>query len=88
MHRLRYKASVRRDLERVPDCDLEAVVRTIKALKDNPLPSGTVKVKGTENPYFRVRRGDYRIGYRIYGKERIVEIIFVRRRAESTCRAQ
>ncbi|HOS96278.1 MAG TPA: type II toxin-antitoxin system RelE/ParE family toxin [Deltaproteobacteria bacterium] len=46
----------------------------IDALKDDPRPSGSEKLKGADDVY-RVRVGDYRILYEVRDKELVVCII-------------
>jgi mRNA interferase RelE/StbE len=41
-------------------------------LKENPVPHGSVRLRGTKEEIFRIRVGDYRVLYEI---DDIVEII-------------
>lgn len=47
---------------------------SVDALKENPRPPGSEKLKGSEDAY-RIRVGDYRILYEVQDKELIVYII-------------
>jgi mRNA interferase RelE/StbE len=53
----------------------------IEPLKDNPRPSGSEKLKGSNDTY-RIRVGDYRILYEIRDKELIVFIMEAGHRRE------
>lgn len=43
-------------------------------LETEPRPSGVVKVKGYDN-FWRIRVGDYRIGYEIHDDELVVLVL-------------
>jgi len=86
MFKLTVKNSVKKDVKNIKKQDLQRIARTLDSLKTDPLPRGVKKIKGGEDPYYRIRQGDYRIGYRIDLHNKAVEIIFVKRRAEQTYR--
>ncbi len=65
------------DLQRVP-----RVVAAIRALAEQPRPSGTRKLAGSEQAY-RIRVGDYRVVYTVDDQERIVSVDRVRHRREA-----
>ncbi|HWR67456.1 MAG TPA: type II toxin-antitoxin system RelE/ParE family toxin [Desulfomonilia bacterium] len=54
---------------------------SIESLKDNPRPSGSEKLKGTDDIY-RIRVGDYRILYEVMDKELVIFIIETGHRRE------
>jgi mRNA interferase RelE/StbE len=60
---------------------LARVARAIDGLAANPRPHGCLKVKDRES-LWRVRAGDWRIGYEIDDAKRIVTIITVGHRRE------
>ena len=78
------KKSVNKDIEKINKDDLQRIVDAIKALKLNPLPMGVKKIKLGKESYYRIRQGNYRIGYRFDTHTKLLEIIFVRLRNEST----
>jgi len=84
MYRLVYKSSVKKDLDNLSNRDLERVSAEINSLRANPLPPGVNKIRGGLKNRFRIRCGDFRIGYLIDFSGRLVRIIFVRRRGEDT----
>lgn len=61
-------------LRRLPKDLLKRIWRTIRALEDDPFPTGYIKLKGHENMY-RVRVGDWRIIYAVERDELIVLIL-------------
>ena len=48
----------------------------MEALAEDPYPAGSKKIRGAEHT-FRIRRGDYRIVYRVYSGRLIVEVVKV-----------
>ncbi len=85
-YNLTYKPSIKQDFRGIPRDDLEIVIGVVKGLKDNPFPDGVAKIKSGTNPYYRIRHGLYRIGYRVFKKTRTIDIIFIRCRDEKTYR--
>lgn len=84
MFNLFVKPSVKKDVESISKDDLQRINDNIKALKLNPLPLGVKKIKKGKESYYRIRQGDFRIGYRFDTIENIIEIIYIRRRSERT----
>ena len=72
---------VEKQLQRLPKKQLERVVNTIRSLRDNPRPSGCIKL---EEQLYRVRLGQYRIVYAIFDNEVVVVICKIARRSEDT----
>ena len=70
-----------RELKRLDRPTKNRVVTAALALGDNPRPHGCLKVK-TEEKLWRIRVGDWRIGYEIDDEARIVTIITVSHRRE------
>lgn len=54
----------------------------IKALADDPRPSGAKVLQGALAPQLRVRVGDYRIIYLVDDRRRLVTILRVRKRSD------
>ncbi|MBU2567528.1 MAG: type II toxin-antitoxin system RelE/ParE family toxin [Elusimicrobia bacterium] len=84
MYNLIVKKSVKKDIEDIDRDDLQRIADNIKALKFNPLPPGIKKIKKGKGSYYRIRQGDFRIGYRFDSTEKLIEIIYIRRRSERT----
>ncbi len=78
---LEYKSSVKKELRKLANHDRTAIVQKIENLKDNPLPEGSAKLKGTVN-LFRIRHGDYRVIYQLQNKVLLIIIIRIGHRLE------
>ncbi|MBP8718618.1 MAG: type II toxin-antitoxin system RelE/ParE family toxin [Candidatus Atribacteria bacterium] len=84
MYKLFYKQSIKKDIKDIPDIDLQRIMEDIKTLKSNPLPAGVKKIKKGNISFFRIRKGNYRIGYHVYHAKKEIVIIFIKRRNEGT----
>jgi len=80
-----YKLSIHqkaeKQLQRIPKNQQERVVNTMRSLRDDPRPSGCVKL---EEQLYRVRQGQYRIIYAVFDDEVVVVICKVARRSKDT----
>lgn len=65
-----------RDLRRLDRSTKNRLVPVMLALAQDPRPHGCLKVK-TEGRLWRIRVGDWRIGYHIDDETRVVKIITV-----------
>ncbi len=59
-----YSSRASKQLAEIPARDYFSIVSLIDALQTNPLPRGIKKMKGYKD-YYRLRKGDYRIVYRV-----------------------
>ncbi len=75
--------NVEKQLSRIPEKQRERVVETIRSLRNDPRPSGCIKLSDV---LYRVREGQYRIIYAIFDDEIVVFICKVARRTETTYR--
>jgi mRNA interferase RelE/StbE len=64
----------RRALARLPASIQRQVVTKIRALANDPRPSGVKKLEPADPPLYRIRSGDYRIVYEIDDAEHKVTI--------------
>ena len=62
-----------KEIKKLPKATIPKVYTKIKALADNPRPSGVVKLTSFEN-LWRIRVGSYRIIYSIEDDIQIVDI--------------
>ena len=76
---LRSRAS--RETRRLDRQTLARISKAIDSLADNPRPSGCVQVRTVEG-LWRIRVGDWRIGYEIDDEARTVTIITIGHRRE------
>lgn len=76
-YRVLYRASAESDLKSVPE-PVQAEIRTaVRSLADNPRPPGAKKLVDMGNAY-RIRIGQYRIGYQIAdGRLLVVTIVAI-----------
>jgi mRNA interferase RelE/StbE len=84
MFKITVKSSVNKDIKTINKEDLKRIFNNIHALELNPLPPGVKKIKKGPESYYRIRQGDFRIGYRFDTTQKLIEIIFVKRRNERT----
>jgi mRNA interferase RelE/StbE len=81
MYALKIKRSAEHDLKRLPRPIFLRLNHQILALREEPRPSGTRKLKGKLEGW-RIRVGDYRIVYQIDDSAHVVTIIRVRHRRD------
>ena len=74
---------VERDLKRLPLREFNRITRAMKELAQDPRPSGSRKLVGSERDR-RVRVGDYRVLYEIDDAGKVVRILHVRHRREAS----
>ena len=82
MYQVLYEKRVLKDLDKIPNQDVERIFNAFEALSSNPYPQGSKKLSGKLNLY-RVRQGNYRIVYSVVHKEKEIKIILVRHRKEA-----
>ena len=76
--------AAQRQLARLPPGAAAQLRAPILALAIDPRPGGATKLSGSE--FWRVRAGPFRIVYAIDNERRLVIVVRVARRAESTYR--
>jgi mRNA interferase RelE/StbE len=69
-----------RELRRLDKAVKIRVVSAILALAENPRPQGCLKVKSED--LWRIRIGDWRVGYGINDQARVVDVIRVDHRSQ------
>jgi mRNA interferase RelE/StbE len=70
-----------RDIKSLPTALFDRILPRIKALANNPRPTGCHKLAGSKNDW-RIRIGDYRVVYEIDDARKQVKIFRVRHRRE------
>ena len=78
---IQWRSSTKKDIRSLPRQEVARVVAAVTELASEPLPHGSQKLAGSERTY-RIRVGDYRIIYEVFGDSRIVEIQRVRHRKD------
>ena len=83
-YRVELAPAAQRQLRRLPPGDAARLRGPILALAVATRPPGAVKLAGTD--FWRIRVGDLRIVYLIDDEDRLVVVLKVARRSESTYR--
>jgi mRNA interferase RelE/StbE len=83
-YRVELAPAAQRQLRRLPPGDAARLRGPILALAFAPRPPGAVKLAGTD--FLRLRVGDLRIVYVVDDAARLVVVLKVARRSESTYR--
>ncbi len=78
---IQWRNSTRKDIRRLPREEVARVVEAVGQLANDPMPHGCQKLSGSERTY-RIRVGDYRVIYEVFGDLHIVEIQRVRHRKD------
>jgi mRNA interferase RelE/StbE len=79
-YELRFKKSVAKDLKKIPNRDVKAILNRIDLLTENPRDFGCTKLAGDSR--YRVRLGVYRILYEIADTELIIYVVKVAHRSK------
>jgi mRNA interferase RelE/StbE len=91
VYRIEVSPAADRDLEklksRIRRQDFKRLREAVSSLAKEPRPQGVRKIKGAERA-FRIRIGNYRVVYEVYDKEKLVLILNIARRSETTYRQQ
>jgi len=90
VYRLEVSPAAERDFiklaKRIQRPDFERLRAVISGLAVEPRPPGVRKIKGAEK-VFRIRVGSFRVVYEIFDDEKLLLILQVTRRNESTYRS-
>jgi mRNA interferase RelE/StbE len=79
-YRITIKTSAAKELEDIPQKDLQKVIKRIRSLAKDPRPHGSRKLSGKEQ--YRIRQGDYRIIYSVEDKKSLIDIVKIGHRRE------
>ena len=82
--RVELAPAAQRQLRRLPPGDAARLRGPILALAMDPRPPGSVKLAGSD--FWRLRVGDLRVVYVIEDDDRLIVVLRVARRSESTYR--
>ncbi|MBI4289436.1 MAG: type II toxin-antitoxin system RelE/ParE family toxin [Chloroflexi bacterium] len=82
MYDVLIESAAERDLKRLPADVFQRLIPHIKALADNPRPSGCRKITDSKGDW-RIRVGDYRVIYEIDDPAKAVRIMHARHRKEA-----
>ncbi len=76
-----FKRSVAKDLKAISRADVRKILKRIEALAEDPRPAGSKKL--TQQEFYRIRQGTYRIVYEIVDRKLIVQVIKVAHRSKA-----
>ena len=79
-YEVRFRQSVRKDLDPIPKRDVQRIVAAIAALADDPRPPQSRKLSGSEK--YRLRCGVYRVLYEIQDDILVVCVVKVAHRKD------
>lgn len=79
-YKITFKKSVAKDLKSIPKADIKKILAKINTFANNPRREGAIKL--TNQDYYRIRQGLYRIIYEIKEHELIVQVIKVGHRSD------
>ncbi|MBF0572038.1 MAG: type II toxin-antitoxin system RelE/ParE family toxin [Candidatus Omnitrophica bacterium] len=78
-----YENGFYKDLDRLPDADVERIMISVEDLANTPTPNGCKKLKSKSGVnIFRIRQGDYRVIYLIDRVAQRVNVLSVRHRKD------
>ena len=60
-------------MDKLPNQIADPILNAISELENNPRPQGFKKLKGRDG--YRIRIGNYRIIYKIFEKELVIDVI-------------
>ena len=64
-YKIIYTVSANKELAEIPKPEYKKVVAAINSLAENPFPYGSLKLEGTKEKLYRIRKGNYRIIYSV-----------------------
>ena len=80
-YRVEFKISAAKTLKKIPKSDQRRIRDRIDSLSDDLPEPATTKMKG-DNPFHRIRVGDYRIIYEIHGDILVIMVLKIGHRKE------
>jgi len=82
MYSIEFKKSVKKDLKNIDKSKIKAILREIERLKTGiDDKENVIKLKGN-NPYYRLRIGDYRIIFEKFDDRLVILVVKVGHRKE------
>jgi len=85
MWALNFKLSVEaKDTKKIDKEEWDRINKDIQALKINPLPPGVKKIKRGKKSHYRIRKGGFRVGYKLNFPEKKILVVYVKRKSETT----
>ncbi len=79
-YKILLKRTAVKELEKVPQIDLQRIFKRIETLKENPRPQGCEKLSARER--YRIRPGNYRIVYAVRDVDGCVHVFKIGQRRD------
>ena len=80
-YRIEIQRTAQREIERLPKKDVQAILRAVTTLSDNPRGQNSIKLTGEEK--YRLRVGRYRVLYEIHDDVLRILVVKVAHRKEA-----
>ena len=80
-YRIEFKRSAAKALKKIPKSDQKRIGSKIDSLSEKLPDPATTKMKG-DNPFHRIRVGDYRIIYEIHGDILVIMVLKIGHRKD------
>ena len=80
-YKVEFKKSAAKALKLIPKSDQKRIARKIDSLAESPQDPNTTKLKG-DNPFHKVRIGNYRVIYEIQDDILLILIVKIGRRKD------
>ena len=81
MYQIRFSSQSCKFLISLDHRTRQRIFSKIEKLKVNPVPRGSIKLRGTKEEIFRIRVGDFRILYEVDNGVEIIGIIKIGKRS-------
>ena len=81
IYSIEFRPSVLKSIKRFPKRDLVQIKKKIDNLGQNLPDPGTTKMKGN-NPFHKIRSGDYRIIYQIHNDKLVILVVKIGHRKD------
>ncbi len=78
---IEFRPNVLKNIKNFPRRDLVRIKKKIEALGTNLPDPGTTKMKGN-NPFHKIRSGNYRIIYQIYNDKLVILVVKIGHRKD------
>jgi len=78
---IKFRPAVEKDLRTLPKKDLLRIKKKIETLAENLPDPATTKMKGN-NPFHKIRAGDYRIIYEIHDGALVILVVKIGHRKD------
>lgn len=74
IYTIRISEKAEKDFIKIPTKEVLRIIDKVELLSSNPYPTGSKKIKASDENLYRIRHGDYRVLYTVEEEIRIVEV--------------